>query len=232
MKKTILLILAVVTILSFAGCSKKNKDDSAAGTTTTTSAAGNSGSEEILDGDMIIDDLLGSDSDSGYIDGEQNDEITDTMDEDDIPDATAGRTKPSSGARKTNAYAKGELNRLASLVCKSDSDVVKALGKGRSENVYGKDKASISARKYRYSINGTKEDVFVYYDSNGIVDRIVVSPETSGITLYSAILTREFGKPDKISENGLSYEYLSIWKTKDAEVTLTKRNGRVSIIFR
>ena len=245
MKKLIVILSAAFVFLALAACGTGNNKT---GTTTTTNSA-NTGvvgnvMDDIENGVLGAEDAIMSAAD--HIIGGEDDIIGDEREDslmanDDIAadnsinsttstmpgDSARGRmTDAGTTSRKTSSLKEGELNQLASLVGRNEDIVISTLGRGR--NVQRNEDNSIS-KEFDIIFCGEKEKATIFFSSRGRAKTITVSPKRKRLVASLLALTKVFGEPDKISSDGLSYDYLAQWNTENADVTLHKWHDIVTI---
>lgn len=234
MKKLIVIFSAAFVFFSLAACGRSNNKT---GTATTSNPSENGVVGDVIDD--IEDDVLGAeDAIKSATDDLFNDDDDITGDEkkdsimanDDIAAdnnvSSATNQTESSGRKRMNnplsSDKEGELYRLASLVGKDESVVASVLGNGKI-------KENAAIKEFDITLFGSRERAEIYYSGRKKVKKITISPEHKGLVGTLLAVTKEFGEPDKISSDGLSYDYLAVWKTENAEITLLKWHDVITL---
>lgn len=130
--------------------------------------------------------------------------------------------------RKTSSNSKGELSQLASLIGADDFKVIEVLGEGDPYTVINGNIVNVKRRSYSLPIFGEKENIILNYGKDGLIENIEISPSYAP-TIWSVNITEEYGAVDKVSSNGLDYDYYALWKNKKEKIELICWNGKMSV---
>lgn len=222
MKKIIFIVLSIMilALVTACGCStdanvEGDMGDTANGQVTENGRSGSNegviGGSASADFDIGMDDDV-NDNNNGY-------------------DANNGRNNTNDGntARSnTSSNGEGELSKLASLVGADDFKVIETLGEGNPDTVIDGNIAIVKRRTYKLPVFGNKENVILSYGKEGLVENIEISPAYAP-TLWSINISGEYGIAEKVSSDGLDYDFYSMWRKDSKKIELICWNNKMSV---
>lgn len=220
MKKIICALIAVMllALLTACGCSTDANVEGEAGDN------GRMYNDSTYDGNNNDDTIDGNTMEGG---ASAEFDLYGGIDDDmGTTNSTTGTTV--NGSRKTSSNEKGELSQLASLVGADDFKVIALLGEGNPYTIISGNTAIVKSRTYSMSIFNEDETVILKYGSDGHINKIKLLPDYAPL-VWCTRISEEYGAVDKVSSNGLDYDYYALWRGEANAVELICRGGRMTI---
>ncbi len=140
----------------------------------------------------------------------------------------SGNSTANGSGRRTSSIDKGELSKLASLVGANDFKVIEKLGEGDPEIVISGNLTVVKSRTYNMPVFGNRQTVTLSYSKEGTVENIRFSPTYAPI-LWSMNISNEYGTADKISTDGLDYDFYSVWREEKEKIELICWDDKMSV---
>ncbi len=229
MKKIFCILLAVMLLSLFTAC----------GCSTNADVGGSNGGNAGENGRMYDDGIIDGDNErtnDGSMQGGASAEFeigggngnSGNSGNGGTSNGSNGNTTANGSGRRTSSIDKGELSKLASLVGANDFKVIETLGEGDPEIVISGNLTVVKNRTYNMPVFGNRQTVTLSYSKEGTVENISFSPTYAPI-LWSMNITKEYGTADKISTDGLDYDYYSVWRSKKEKIELICWNDTMSI---
>ncbi len=221
MKKIICALIAVMLLamLTACGCSTDANVEGEAGDN------GRMYNDSTYDGNNNNDTIDGNTIEGGASAG--FDIYGSTDDDMGITNSTTGTTANDS-RRKTSSNEKGELLQLASLVGANDFKVIETLGEGDPYTIIDGNVAIVKSRSYSLPIFGEDETVVLNFGTDGLVSRIELFPDYAPL-VWCTRISEDYGAIDKVSSNGLDYDYYALWRDENNAVELICQGGRMNV---
>lgn len=224
MKKVIFILISVMLLAMFTAC----------GCSTDANVEGNMGTGSNNSG-QVTDDGKGNSSNNGVVGGSASADFDVTTD-DNTDNNTTNGTNTADGrmggrsGRTNTSTDNGELEKLASLLGADDFKVIEEIGEGRPDTIISGNTAIVKRRTYSLPLFDKKENVILNYSSEGLVESIEISPDFTPV-IWTLNISNEFGVPDKVSTNGLDYDYYSLWKSDKGITELICWNSKLHILL-
>lgn len=235
MKKIFCILLAVMLLSLFTAC----------GCSTNADAGGNTGNNAGENGRMYDDGIIDGDNErtnDGSMQGGASAEFeiggsgnsggsggnSGNSGNGGTSNGGSGGSTANGSGRRTSSIDKGELSQLASLVGANDFKVIEKLGEGDPEIVISGNLTVVKNRTYNMPVFGNKQTVTLSYSKEGTVENISFSPTYAPI-LWSMNISNEYGIADKISTDGLDYDYYSVWRGEKEKIELICWNDTMSV---
>lgn len=220
MKKIICVILAIMLFAMLTAC----------GCSTDANVEGSTGNDAGNNGRMYNNDTYDGSGNNGAMQGGASAEFDIYGGNSGNGNSGNGRTTGTTGtaSRKTASYETGELHELASLIGANDFKVIEKLGEGNADTIIKGNTAIVKRRTYSLPIYGKSEPVILNYGAKGLIDNIEISPDRFPV-IWSMNISREYGSADKVSTNGLDYNYYSVWSDDSVKIELVCWNKKMSV---
>lgn len=223
MKKIFCIILAIMLFAMLTAC----------GCSTDANIEGGTGNNAGNNGRMYDDNVIDGDNrrtDDGSMNGGMSADfsISGGSSSNSNNGGNSANNTTNSTRRKTSSFEKGELSQLASLIGADDFKVIEKIGEGTPDTVIIGNTAIVRRRTYNLPIFGKKENTIFSYGSDGLVKNIEISPEYAPI-IWTMNITNEYGTPDKVSSNGLDYDYYAVWRMDKNKTEIICWNNKLSV---
>lgn len=225
MKKVFFILLSIMLLAMFTAC----------GCSTDANVEGNMGADSNNSGQVTDDGKDGSSND-GVIGGSASADFDVNTDDNtdnnttNGTDTADGRMGGARSGRTNTSSSNGELSKLASLLGADDFKVIEEVGEGHPDTIISGNTAIVKRRTYSLPLFGKKENVILSYSKEGLVSSIEVSPEFTP-AIWTLNISNEFGVPDKVSTNGLDYDYYALWKKDKCITELVCWNKKLHILL-
>ncbi len=223
MKKIFCIILAIMLFAMLTAC----------GCSTDANVEGGTGNNAGDNGRMYGDDIIDGDNErtnDGSMNGGASADfsISGGTDNGGNNGRSSSNGSTNGSGRNMSSFEKGELSQLASLIGADDFKVIEKLGEGNPDTIISGNTAIVRRRTYRLPLWDKKENVILSYDSKGLVNNIEISPDYAPV-LWTMNISKEYGVPDKISSEGLDYDYYAVWRSDKNKTEIICWNNKLSV---